>query len=172
MTIDLGENELSNLPVGIFQNLPEVFFLSLDNNQLTSLPNGIFDNVYGAWYALMLNNNQLTTLPNGIFDNLRGFAYLTLNDNQLTSLPIGMFDTIDELHLLDLSNNRLTSLPSNIFDTVENNGNSANINLDYNCIDTSINFSSPPMLTNGDRKTEQRVCPIISYAPPAPTLTP
>ena len=57
-------------------------------------------------------------------------------------------------------------MPPNTFDYVKKQ---ANVMLDRNCIDTSVNFVNTDSLVGGGRKNQQKACPIITYNPTTPT---
>jgi hypothetical protein len=136
--LDLSNNQLTTLPVGVFKGLPKLRELHLYKNQLTTLPKGVFvglnqldvlslfDNQLqalpvGAFNGLPelrrlhLYKNQLTTLPKGVFVGLNQLEVLSLFDNQLQVLPVGAFKGLPNLRWLHLHKNQLTTLPKGIF---------------------------------------------------------
>ncbi len=115
----LGGNQLTNLPAGIFTGLTNLQILSLYNNQLTNLPAGIFTGLTNL-QKLYLYKNQLTTLPAGIFTGLTNLQKLSLDNNQLTNLPAGIFTGLTNLQELYLGGNQLTNLPAGIFTGLTN----------------------------------------------------
>ena len=113
--LDLYNNSLSSLPVSVFNDLNMLEDLDLGGNSLTSLPVGVFDGL-GALEILELDSNSLTSLPVGVFDELSSLKKLDLKDNGLNSLPVGVFDGLGALEILELDSNSLTSLPVGVFD--------------------------------------------------------
>ncbi|MYA98496.1 leucine-rich repeat protein, partial [Candidatus Poribacteria bacterium] len=113
--LGLSNNQLTSLPVGVFDELSALTNLVLHNNQLTVLSAGVFDGLT-ALTQLQLNNNQLTTLPTDVFDELSALTDLYLQNNQLTSLSAGAFNGLTALTQLLLNNNQLTTLPAGVFD--------------------------------------------------------
>ncbi len=107
-------NQLTTLPVGVFNGLGALEYLSLDNNQLTALPVGVFNGL-GALRKLNLHNNQLTTIADGTFAGLGALRELHLNGNQLTTLTPGTFIGLGALAALWLNNNQLTTLAPGTF---------------------------------------------------------
>eukprot|EP00752_Nemacystus_decipiens_P007470 g6673.t1 len=79
-------NELTTMPPGYFDSMPQLNLLRIDGNQLTSLPSGFFDALTGL-NVLRLDDNQLTTLPAGIFEPLTQLNRLQLEGNPLVCLP-------------------------------------------------------------------------------------
>ena len=131
--VDLSNNLLSTLPVGLFDDLPSVPRLELQNNRLTGLPEGIFSELSNL-EVLDLNHNQLSSLPeniflrpDGVFSEFPDLRVLDLSHNQLTSLPEniflrseGIFSKLSNLEVLSLNHNEFTSLPEGIFSEYPN----------------------------------------------------
>ena len=78
--------------------------LFLDNNDLTELPAGVFDRL-PALETLFLYANELTTLPAGVFDELIKLTSLDLSANELTTLPDDVFEPLTLLTELWLRDN-------------------------------------------------------------------
>jgi len=81
LLLDLSDKNINDL-TGL-QTIPyinRVFTLDLTNNKLTTLPVGIF-NGFTNLRKLHLTLNQLTTLPVGIFDGLNELKVLAVGDN-------------------------------------------------------------------------------------------
>ncbi len=112
--LSLGSNSLTSLPQGIFEGLSSLEVLGLSGNPLTSLPEGIFQEL-GKLKQLFLGGNSLTSLPQGIFEGLSSLEALGLVGNPLTSLPEGVFGGLGNLKYLDLSRNTLTTMPEGLF---------------------------------------------------------
>ena len=106
--LNLTINQLTTLPVGIFNGFNNLKRLTFFGNELTTLPAGIFNGLNNL-QVLGLNNNQLTTLPAGIFNGLNNLKNLSLTNNQLTTLPTGIFNGLTKPAILDLANNPFTS---------------------------------------------------------------
>ena len=112
--LSLAGNSLTSLPQGIFEGLTRLEVLWLGGNPLTSLPERIFKEV-GTLKQLFLGGNSLTSLPQGIFEGLTLLEVLWLGPNPLARLPEGIFDGLDNLKYLDLSRNALTVMPEGLF---------------------------------------------------------
>ncbi|MCA9836379.1 MAG: leucine-rich repeat protein, partial [Trueperaceae bacterium] len=110
----LDNNQIANLPDGIFDDLTNLTSLELANNKLVDLSNGPFDKLSGLT-ILTLTTNQLTSLPDHVFDALSSLTSLSLSLNKLNSLPLSIFDQLSQLKFLSLDRNSLSSLPIGIF---------------------------------------------------------
>ncbi|CAH3158154.1 unnamed protein product, partial [Pocillopora meandrina] len=66
--LELGNNQIKELPPGVFNNNTELTKLELGNNQIKELPPGVFNN-NTELTALELGNNQIKELPPGVFNN-------------------------------------------------------------------------------------------------------
>ena len=114
-TLELIDNQLSELPPDIFTGLPRLRRLFLGHNQLSELPPGIFRSLSGL-RELDLRGNRLTAVATGDFADLDGLEHLFLDYNKLKELPSDLFRGLSRLKNLVLNGNRLTSLPEGIFD--------------------------------------------------------
>lgn len=97
--VSLADNELIQLPDGVFADLTGLYYLYLDGNALTSLPSGAFSGM-SLLQRLHLNDNDLSELPEGIFDGLSFLEDLDLGSNALSVLDHGVFDDLGVLQKL------------------------------------------------------------------------
>nr|AAT70320.1 variable lymphocyte receptor [Petromyzon marinus] len=98
---DCYTKELSSVPAAIPVNTQ---ILQLQNNRIQSLPVGVFDRLVNL-QKLYLGENQLSALPAGVFDRLVNLQTLDLHNNQLKSIPRGAFDNLMSLTNIWLSSN-------------------------------------------------------------------
>ena len=110
----LFENQLTELPRGVFDRLAGLRTLYLFRNQLTALPPGIFD-ALSELRSLSLGENRLSELPPALLANLVQLDDLNLANNQLSELPPGTFKGLSRLRRLSLGHNQLSELPPGIF---------------------------------------------------------
>ncbi len=92
--LDLFNNQLTMLPVGVFDGLSVGRSLDLSSNQLETLPENVFEGL--RVHDLYLNNNQLKTLLAGVFEGLRVDGDLDLRGN-----PGAPFSLTVELERVD-----------------------------------------------------------------------
>ena len=88
----------------MFDRLTSLEILFLDNNDLTELPAGVFNGLTSL-ETLFLYANELTTLPAGVFDELIKLTSLDLSANELTTLPDDVFEPLTLLTELWLRDN-------------------------------------------------------------------
>ena len=100
--LHLGNNELTQLPSGLFSDLGKLQVLNLCCNALASLPPDLFEGLTDL-RQLALSDNQLSTLPPGIFSDLTSLESLDLWANPFQSLPPGALADVGRLHTLRLS---------------------------------------------------------------------
>ncbi|BBH53041.1 leucine-rich repeat domain-containing protein [Fluviispira sanaruensis] len=109
--LNLAEKNIDDIsPITGFYNLK---IINLSENNIKKIPLGIFDNFKNLNW-LWLHFNKIKKLPLGIFDQLNNLDFLTLNDNKIKKLPHGLFQKLENLELLELSNNQLKKFPSDI----------------------------------------------------------
>ncbi|XP_058023959.1 uncharacterized protein LOC131190631 [Ahaetulla prasina] len=103
-TLYLAENEINNIPAGIFLGLPNLEWLDLSKNKLksTGLHPEAFKNLTKL-KRLNLDGNQLTSIP-ALPSSLHEFK---LNDNNLAGLQRQSFRGLFKLLTLELEGNQL-----------------------------------------------------------------
>jgi Leucine-rich repeat (LRR) protein len=109
-TLDLGHNQIAELPEAIGDLTALSDFLYLHDNRLASLP-ASFGQLKMLRY-LNISDNQFSVFPECI-THMRGLVELRITDNQLSSLPESIAD-LPRLRELHLGNNQLLTLPSSI----------------------------------------------------------
>ncbi|TNM87653.1 podocan isoform X1 [Takifugu flavidus] len=133
--LHLKSNKLEEIPVGAFNNLPNLRELYLQNNLLSNegMDNETFSNL-NSLECLDLSNNNLSTVPKGLprslvllhleknaihnipgdaLTSVRNLEYLLLHNNKLRSRSIhpGAFQGLKKLHTLHMYNNLLERVP-------------------------------------------------------------
>ncbi|KHN70961.1 Leucine-rich repeat and calponin homology domain-containing protein 3, partial [Toxocara canis] len=106
--LDLSENQLSTLPIGLFSIRLQVLLLT--GNRLESLPREIRQ-LAGSLHELDVSCNRLRAIPADIA-LLKLLRVLNMRDNRLTRLPSELSRM--ELRILDVSENELGELPSEL----------------------------------------------------------
>ena len=104
--------KLPMLDPEIFQQVVHLQALDLSENLLSSLPLGLLDNMKHL-VTLRIDNNKLTELPNTTFHYVSNLKIISLVGNQLTHIEDGVFAGLPLLTILDLSNNRLVHVSNN-----------------------------------------------------------
>lgn len=104
--LDLSQNELADVPDGVFEMLSKLKNLDLSSNHITHISKDSFSGLVQL-ERLYLHANRIQVIHVGAFDGLEMLLELKLQGNQLSSLPSLRFP---RLLLLDLSYNTLPSL--------------------------------------------------------------
>ena len=113
--LDISFNNITNLHDVEFHDLwLTLQTLVLNNNNIVELPVGIFDNFYFLRF-LYLDINSLTTINKTIFEDMKLMRHLTMDYNHLKSLPLHLFTFNGRLISLSLKFNNLTVLFSETF---------------------------------------------------------
>ena len=157
-SINLSNNLLTSISIGLFRNNCNVIKLILKNNSLVTT-NKIALSCLGNLEILdlsfnhisklateclncynlktfYLNNNEIQTIINGAFNGLPKLTYLSVNCNKLKSLKNHMFSAqSSNLTHLNFSNNNISTIGDNcLIDLTELNV----LNLSNNCLTSSI----------------------------------
>ena len=112
--LNLGRNDLSELPAGMFSDLTALQILYLSYNDLSELPDDVFSGLT-ALQKLSLQDNEFSELPDDVFSELTALQELYLGINEFSSLPDDMFSELTALETLWLQDNEFSSLPDDVF---------------------------------------------------------
>ncbi|XP_067674349.1 carboxypeptidase N subunit 2-like [Haliotis asinina] len=140
--LDLGFNQISVLPSGIFSDLPNLRTLNLVSNKINNLPNEAFwnlpnlDEIYlnnnvlhqvtsSPWKNIPhlkkidLSDNYIDYLDSGAFTSLTNLTSLSLRSNQIGVIETGTFSGLTSLRSLDVSNNVIHHVANDSFTSLE-----------------------------------------------------
>ncbi|XP_037105346.1 vasorin a [Syngnathus acus] len=104
--LDLSQNELGEIPDGVFKMLSKLKNLDLSSNLITHISKESFSGLVQL-ERLYLHQNQIQSIQREAFEGLEMLLELKLRGNKLTSLP--SLD-LPRLLLLDLSSNSIPTL--------------------------------------------------------------
>ncbi len=111
--IDLKFNQISLTPnqdgTKPFQKLQSVLYLDLSNNRISQLWVGLFSGMPGLKF-LSLSNNLIASLQPQIFQNNTNLEQLSLASNKLSGISSHSFLSQHRLSQLDLSGNMIRQL--------------------------------------------------------------
>ncbi|XP_076396856.1 uncharacterized protein LOC105663407 isoform X2 [Megachile rotundata] len=118
------------LPVGIFNNTPDLQILVLSGSMMNHLEPGIFDPLTKLRsLSLQINNFTDKQLKPGLFYNLTSLTSLEMSSSNLITLPENIFAKLESLTWLTLSNNSFISFPEGI---LKHNSHLMTIDLSHN----------------------------------------
>ena len=109
-----GDNEIRELPLGIFDSLQMMFKLSLKFNYLTILHENVFYSMRNLKH-LYLEGNNLVTLPMTIFTFNIKLQHLTLSWNKLFAIFPETFEGLTKLEVLELEGTNLKNVSYRCF---------------------------------------------------------
>ncbi|KAI6203456.1 LRRCT domain-containing protein [Aphelenchoides besseyi] len=113
-TLDLGDNEIVEIPSGFFDDLVDLRELRLTRNSIRSLDIDVFSALPKLEH-LDLSHNQISNIESEAFAGLEVLELLNLTGNNLQIVEPRWFDGLSHLLVLDLSNNSLRSVSSAAF---------------------------------------------------------
>ncbi|CAB3226676.1 unnamed protein product [Arctia plantaginis] len=125
-TLDLGDNNIWNLPPEIFCLLYNLKELNITQNRLQDISNlGFSDWGNGptapgkscntVLETLDMSYNEIRTLPDNGLSSLRALQKLFLQNNRISSVADRAFVGLSDMQILNLSTNALTALPPEMF---------------------------------------------------------
>ena len=110
-SLAITNKSLSSLQSDDFEGLSELETLDLFQNDLTDLPEGVLDGLTSLEILRLNNNSALGALPPEVFDGLSSLEELYLTGNtSLACIHPGQFDGLSALRELHLSNTRLGNI--------------------------------------------------------------
>ncbi|XP_077380955.1 vasorin-like [Festucalex cinctus] len=104
--LDLSQNELGEIPDGVFKMLSKLKNLDLSSNIITHISKESFSGLVQL-ERLYLHQNHIQSIQQEAFEGLEMLLELKLQGNKLTSLPSL---NLPKLLLLDLSSNNIPTL--------------------------------------------------------------
>ncbi|CAB4068071.1 unnamed protein product [Lepeophtheirus salmonis] len=110
--LELSENEIRDIPFGVFRSYPKLERLFLSGNQISQISTeGLADM---PSLRLDISNNGITLIDKDAFKGVSNLDYLNVSYNNIKELDPSMFSNLKELYELDMSFNELTFLSSNL----------------------------------------------------------
>nr|AOF80300.1 toll [Macrobrachium rosenbergii] len=114
--LDLGQNNIWNLPERVFCPLPGLRHLNLTWNRLQDVSEiGVTGSCGAHLVTLDLSGNDLVVLPEAGLAGLESLRELYLQYNDISMLADGAFLALNSLNVLNISSNRLVALPPEVF---------------------------------------------------------
>ena len=95
-TLYLRDNDLEELPAGLFSGLTALTWLDLEGNDLEELRAGVFNGLTSLT-RLNLHDNDLEELGVGVFSGLTGLTNFTLGDNPNTGDVLPLTVTVEKV---------------------------------------------------------------------------
>lgn len=118
-SIDLSENNLTEIPDGLFDNMTNLEAVYLNTNYLVSLPKDLFKNNKNLEW-INLRSNKLSYVDKDTFAELPALKYLELDNNDIITVEDGALRGDTAMEQFAISGNILSSLPEDLFDSCEN----------------------------------------------------
>ncbi|CAL4124637.1 unnamed protein product [Meganyctiphanes norvegica] len=114
--LDLGQNNLWNLPGRVFCPLPALRHLNLTKNRLQEVTEvGVLGSCGAHLVSLDLSVNDLVVLSEAGLAGLQSLRELYLQLNKISMLHDGAFHGMLTLNVLNISSNHLVALPPDVF---------------------------------------------------------
>ena len=110
----LQHNNLTELPLKLFQGLNQLHILNLSYNSLSSLHSGLLY-AQSNLRVLDLTNNNIAKLQSGVFTGLNLLQKLYLSTNRLNRCLANTFLDLSNLELLYLKANQLSQIDPGAF---------------------------------------------------------
>lgn len=144
--LDLSQNKLVRLKLGVLDEPKQLTYLNLSYNMLTEFPLGLFDQTTNI-DRLDLKGNKINYLELGIFDLLHKLKYVDLSSNSLEgkNLNAYIFDQSPSITFLDFSRNDMTDTPENMLHAFQS--------LEFLNLDRAFLKEVPPFATKLNLKT-------------------
>ncbi|CAH2059296.1 unnamed protein product, partial [Iphiclides podalirius] len=148
--LDLSQNKIQNLELGVLDGLTKLNHLNLSYNSITNLPLGLFDQIPNL-LNLDFSANGLSSLELGVLDPLTKIKALNLSSNSLIGKNISpyLFDQNPHISVLDLSRNDMSRAPNNLLHSLQS--------LESFTLDRAFLAEVPKFATSPNLKTMKRL---------------
>ncbi len=136
--VHLNQNNITNVPKGIFRNLTKCISLHLGRNLISVIEKGTFEGMVflknlalpsnrisqvksGAFIGLVsirnlnMNRNLLAQLNSEMFIGIRKVRKILVKCNHISTIQNGAFENLHYVVRMRLDENNLTSLSANLF---------------------------------------------------------
>ncbi len=163
----LEDNSIGELDKDIFDDLNELRILVLDRNQITELPEDLFEGTPKLVRFEFWKNRLDGTLESDLFNGLRYLRHLELQENSIEKLPEDLFVDLSSLKHIDFYDNDLTAIPADLFDYIPRSG----VHIDFGGNNISC---LPPKILNRIQAGDHFLATGGPYAPcedPDPEVT-
>lgn len=108
VSLNLGNNLLTNIPDNIFSNLEKLMFLPLYNNQLISINEKSLEGLTSL-LDLLLDNNKIEKIDSNAFSSLKNIKSINLHNNKIEVLNDGLFKDLNPIDI-NLSRNKIKNI--------------------------------------------------------------
>uniref|UniRef100_A0A915EDZ2 Uncharacterized protein n=1 Tax=Ditylenchus dipsaci TaxID=166011 RepID=A0A915EDZ2_9BILA len=113
-TINLGHNNITEVPAPALRGFRQLMALHLHNNNLHSIQMLSFMNL-PLLSLLNLASNKISSIHKQAFLNTPTLRFLYMTDNHLTEVVAHQFSSFEQLEMIDLSSNRIEVLHNDSF---------------------------------------------------------
>lgn len=108
-TLMIKNSNLKSIAPGSFEGSDELRVLDLTDNEIKQLPAGVFNNLNIR--RVNLTNNQISDVDSSAFDNMPKLQTVELSDNRITKFDPAWFSNSPLVYRIVLDRNQVKSLP-------------------------------------------------------------
>lgn len=115
--LHLNSNKLYDIPA-VLNEVPQLQTLDLGDNQITEIFNSSFASMHKL-VGLRLTENNISNISKGVFDKMTALRILNLSSNKIQRVETGSFDANTNLMAIRLDGNYITEINA-LFDKLPN----------------------------------------------------
>ena len=112
--IDVSFKKIIKIDSNVFQGLTKLETLNLRNNNLSEINGGLFKSL-SSLKELYLSNNKLKKIESDAFKGLGKLETLALSENEIEAIASDAFENCKNLKALNLNNNKLRRIDGECF---------------------------------------------------------
>lgn len=128
--LQLYDNNISNLPNGVFSHLTSLSRLDMTSNKISSINKNSLSGLGNLIY-LSMADNALTKINSKCFDHLTNLRYLYLDENSIAKVENGFARNLGNLVYLNIRENALRTLERGLFYGIGLEGRVSVGNIEY-----------------------------------------
>lgn len=102
--IHLDNNIIKNVPVGVFKDLPNLEWISMNDNRIETLQPGVFDGLTKLRVA-SFNGNQIRRIGSNLFRDNVNLEKVSFHGNGLANVAVDLVEHLSNLKIANFDSN-------------------------------------------------------------------
>ncbi|CAH1254247.1 IGFALS [Branchiostoma lanceolatum] len=113
-TLYLFNNKLHTIEVGAFDDIPAIETIEMGGNQMSDLPSGLFRRC-DKLQSFVADGNRFTKIQVGVFNDLPSLQVVRIGNNKIETIEVGAFSNLSKSIVFSLENNHIREIRKGVF---------------------------------------------------------